>query len=319
MIPSIDSANRSLSDPVELAASRFLQQYIASESRILVGFSGGLDSVVLLNIARQYPVEIVAVHVHHGLSPNADQWAAFCQSTCESWNIPIQLFHVAVPQATGEGLEAAARRLRHAAFQQVTADWILLAHHQGDRAETVLFNLLRGAGVRGAGTMRARQGRILRPLLSVSREDIHRYALAKGLRWIEDESNADIRHSRNFLRHVALPEIESRFPAAVARLASAGRRFEEASNLLDELARLDLAPDGMDFPVAVKKLAGLPEPRARNVLRYLLSHHGVGIPSEERLSEALRQCLEARPDRHPSIAFGKFRICRRGKWITLED
>lgn len=182
-----------------------------------------------------------------------------------------------------------------------------------------MFNLLRGAGVRGAGAMPERAGRLLRPLLHAGRADILGYASRQGLSWVEDPSNADTRFSRNFLRHTILPAIQDRFPAVEDRLASAAARFAEAANLLDDLARLDLGQLAPRFPVPVAHLAALPEPRARNVLRYLLSSHGVGIPSEERLVELLKQCLTASPDRHPAIVFGEYVLKRRAGMIVLEE
>ena len=182
----------------------------------------------------------------------------------------------------------------------------------------MLFNLLRGAGVRGAGAMGERNGRLLRPLLTVGRDDILAYARRHGLGWIEDESNADVRFSRNFLRHRILPVMRERFPAAEARLASASGRFAEAADLLDELAVMDLEGHEACFPLSIDVLSRLSERRARNVLRLLLSRAGVGIPSEERLAEVLRQCLTAKADRHPAVAFGEWQLRRRGQEITLE-
>jgi tRNA(Ile)-lysidine synthase len=158
----------------------------------------------------------------------------------------------------------------------------------------------------------------LRPLLTVGRSDIADYAEAHGLPWVDDHSNADTRYSRNYLRHDVLPAIGSRFPAVEERLASAAARFAEAADLLDDLARLDLGARPSAFPVEVAFLAALTEPRARNVLRYLLAVQGVGIPGEERLAEALRQCLEAGADRHPAVSFGSHVLRRRHGWLVLE-
>jgi tRNA(Ile)-lysidine synthase len=115
-----------------------------------------------------------------------------------------------------------------------------------------------------------------------------------------------------------LPAIQNRFPAVEQRLAGAAVRFAEAADLLDDLARLDMGVLEPRFPVPVALLASLTEPRARNVLRFLFSAHGVGIASEDRLSELLQQCLTARPDRHPAVVFGEHRLRRRTGMITLE-
>lgn len=285
----------------------------------MVGLSGGVDSVVLLHRVRAIVPGVAAIHVHHGLSPAADRWEVHCRELCAEWRIPLAVERVEVERGSADGLEAAARRARHAVFARLDADWLLLAHHQGDRAETLLFNLLRGAGVRGAGAMAERSGRLLRPLLAVSRPAIADYAREHGLTWVEDPSNADTRFSRNFLRHRILPELHERFPAAEERLAKAAARFAEASELLDQLALIDLAGERPEFPVRLDLLAALPEARARNLLRFLLARQGIGIPSEERLAEALRQCLAAAPDRHPSVCFGRWRLCREGALAALRE
>jgi len=165
--------------------------------------------------------------------------------------------------------------------------------------------------------MRERTGVLLRPLLGIGRTAIEAYAAAHHLDWIEDESNADIRHSRNFLRQRVLPEISDRFPAAARNLAAAAARFAEAGELLDVLARTDLEAID-DFPVSIACLAKLDVLRARNALRYLLAQRDVQIPSEARLREALRQLLNAAQDRHPAVQFGTYRLCRRRGWIHLE-
>ncbi|MDP2812040.1 MAG: tRNA lysidine(34) synthetase TilS [Rhodocyclaceae bacterium] len=298
-----------------------LTRHVRVGDRLVVGLSGGIDSVVLLFALRSLDFPLSALHVHHGLSKNADQWEAFCRDLCRSWDIPLAVERVAVERDSSDGIEAAARRARHAVFGQAsgtTGDWILLAHHRGDQAETLLFNLLRGAGVRGASAMNERNGRLLRPFLSIGRAQIAAFAEAHSLSWIEDESNADVRFSRNWLRHRILPELARRFPSAEARLAAAARRFAEAQALLEDLAEMDLGDAPRDFPVALDRLKSLPDPRARNLLRYLFARRGIGVPSEERLAEALRQCLEARPDRHPSIVFGEWRLVRRRGQIVLE-
>jgi tRNA(Ile)-lysidine synthase len=148
-------------------------------------------------------------------------------------------------------------------------------------------------------------------MLGVERRDVLAYAGRHDLQWVEDGSNSDAKFSRNYLRLEIVPRLSTRFPAAEAMLAAAARRFGEAAGLLDELACLDLGGHPGGFPLPVRILAGLSEARARNVLRYLLTHAGVRIPSEPRLSEALRQLLRAGPDRHPEVQFGNHAIVRR--------
>lgn len=295
-----------------------LDRWTNPGQRLAVGLSGGLDSVVLLHALRRYAVVVSAVHINHGLSPHADAWQEFCERLCADLDVALHVERVTIDCRSHEGLEGAARRARHAVYERAEADWIFLAHHRGDQAETVLLQLLRGAGVRGAAAMAERRGRVLRPLLSLPRSAIADYAKVHGLSWIEDDSNTDLRFARNFLRHRILPELDDRFPAAEKKLADAARHFAEAQALLDGMAQTDLRGGADDFPVAVSLLAALPEPRARNVLRYLLGRRGAGVPSEERLVEALRQFLTAAPDRHPSVRLGPWRLFRRRGQIELD-
>src|SRR5689334_24493547 len=194
-------------NPASASARAFLQAQ--GKKRIAVGLSGGIDSVVLLHLLKHHP-RITAIHVHHGLSPNADAWAAFCRRLCRNWGIPLSVFRVKVKRA-GKGLEAAAREARYDAFRKVKVEVIALAHHLDDQAETVLMNLLRGAGLRGASGMPAERAfhgkRLVRPLLGVPREAIVAYAVRNGLRWIEDESNAREELTRNFIRRRLAPLI----------------------------------------------------------------------------------------------------------------
>lgn len=272
-----------------------------------VGLSGGCDSVVLLRILSEseWRHGLQAVHVHHGLSPNADGWAAFCSDYCRSLGVPLIVRHVSIDGASGLGIEAAARNARYAAFSEVARDWLLLAHHRGDQAETVLFNLLRGAGVNGAAGIpverTAGNVTLLRPLLDVSRGDIEAYACDAGLSWVTDESNADTALTRNYLRHDALVGLSRRFPAAESSLARAAANFTEAAGLLDELAALDWLQVGDGAAARVAGLRQLSVPRLKNLLRHRLRCLGWQVPVASRLDEFVRQLLVAAPDRHPEL------------------
>lgn len=241
------------------SAQAFLQA--AKGKRIAVALSGGVDSVVLLHLLKDHP-GLRALHVHHGLSRNADKWAAFCRALCRRWKVSLAVARVRVNKA-GQGLEAAAREARYAAFDKLDVDVIALAHNLDDQAETVLMNLLRGAGVRGAGGMRARsrfgEKTLARPLLGIPRSEIEAYARSHGLEWVEDESNADETLTRNFIRRRLGPLIATRFPQWQAALARAARHFS---------ARDD---------------------RASRLLRAYLDSQGMRAPSEARLAEMLKQ------------------------------
>jgi tRNA(Ile)-lysidine synthase len=284
---------------------------------VVVGFSGGLDSTVLLHaakrVAREAGLELSALHVHHGLSPNANVWAACCNEVCRGIDVPLSVLEVTVPERTGEGLESAARRVRHKALADHHADWILLAHHADDQAETILHNLLRGAGVRGAAAMPEARGRVLRPLLFLARKFVEEYSRAHQLKWVEDESNSDTRYTRNFLRREILPAISSRFPGAGEQLAAAAARFGEANSLLDELAALDLKGNSAGFPQALGLFRDLSDARARNLLRAMLTWQDVQPPDERRLNEFVRQLQTAGADRHPRIDLAGYSLwCQAG-------
>jgi tRNA(Ile)-lysidine synthase len=293
-------------------------------SRVGIALSGGLDSSVLLATSALHAegrdITLSAVHIHHGLSPRATEWVEFCRAVCVALNIPIEVVHVAVPLTTGEGLEAAARRVRYQAFESHAADYILLAHHANDQAETLLFNLMRGTGVRGAAgipSVGGAAGRYLRPLLACARTDLEAYAKQHALRWVEDESNEDKSFSRNYIRHEVIPVLEARFPAAVESLSRAAEHFSEAQGMLDEIARMDLG-DRSGFPVPVSLLRNLSESRARNVLRYLLGNSGLQAPGGKRLGEVLRQFIEAGADRHPSLDLPNYRLYRQRDAVHLQ-
>jgi len=312
-----------------------------------VGLSGGVDSVVLLDvlsrIAKRRRFVLAALHVNHQISPNAGRWAAFCRAACRARGIPLRVVRVKVKG--GDSLEAAARAARYDALLSQKTDGIVLAHNQDDQAETLLLQLLRGAGVKGLAAMplvrrdesgrrkermKAEGGRmnekslgagkafssliphplIIRPLLDIPRAEIEAYARKRKLEWIEDESNADIYFLRNFLRHEVLPLIARRFPAYRTTLARSAGHFAEASKLLDELAAHDGAEYLRDGALRVAGLRKLSRERARNLLRHFLAGHGVIMPNAERLEEALRQSLTAKDDAAVCIDLGDFELRR---------
>lgn len=296
--------------PADLAqrVGEFLAARVGPGAGLAVGLSGGCDSVVLLHAVAQlgYRQRLQAIHVHHGLSPNADRWAAFCADCCAGLGIPLVIHRVAVDRDSGRGLEAAARAARYGVFAEAAADCLLLAHHRGDQAETVLFNLLRGAGVTGAAGMPAERPygakRLLRPLLDCSRAEIEAYARFHGLGWIDDESNRDTSFSRNFLRHEALVALSERFPMAESSLARAATHFGEAQALLDELAAADWLAVSRGDAASVPGLRALSPARVKNLLRHRLRALGWQVPVAGRLDEFVRQVFLAAPDRHPELA-----------------
>lgn len=297
---------------------------VAPAQRLCVALSGGVDSVAILHLLASlrsgFGFALGAAHVHHGLSPNADHWRDLCAALCTRLDVPFESFAVHVARDHPDGLEASARDARRAALTGVSADWLVFGHHQDDQAETVLFRLLRGAGVHGAGAMSAIEpgspGR-LRPLLDSRRAEVLDYARASGLAWIEDESNTDRRFTRNLLRHEIFPVIQTAFPAAVSMLARSAVNFREADALLDELAASDAARcGGGTFSFAELKM--LSDERLRNLMRWRLRSLGADAPARARLIEAVRQ-LRASDGVSLYLPLGDAACCiHRGQvWIEL--
>jgi len=287
-------------------------------SRLCVALSGGVDSVVLLHLlAGLRPAAgftLSAAHVHPGLSLRAGQWLAHCEALCRALHVPFTPLHVEVARDHPDGLEAAARHARHAALASIDCDWRVFGHHRDDQAETVLFRLLRGAGTRGAAAMAAVEPGRLRPLLDTARAEIVAYARANGLRWVEDESNADPRHRRNFLRHDILPRLERVFPAAGATLARAAANFREADALLADLAALDGEACGGER-LRRDALCALPEPRARNLIRARLHALGLDAPPRARLVEVVRQLREGAEPLYVSLGEAACCVHRGEAWV----
>ncbi len=220
-----------------------------------------------------------AVHVHHGLSPNADAWAVFCRRLCKRLGVPLTVKKVKVVRR-GEGLEAAARSARYKAFSELKTDCIVLAHNLDDQAETVLMNLLRGTGLRGArGMLPAsafRDKTVLRPLLGMSRRQIETYARRRGLEWIEDESNSDEALTRNFIRRRLAPVLEQKYPRWRENLARAARHFARREARAQDLLRKFLQAKGLRAPSEAKLLEMLKQLASKGS-RTLIEHDGVRL------------------------------------------
>lgn len=299
--------------PVEDALAAALARSSVKGAGVCVALSGGIDSVVLLHALRvaaaRHAVRLSAIHVNHGLSPNARRWEAFCRALCERLRIPLAVRRVKV-ERRGRGVEAAARAARYAALAASKADVVALAHQLDDQAETVLFNLLRGGGLAGASGM-AECGplhgsttiRALRPLLGTAREEIEVYARKHELDWVEDESNADEMLTRNWVRRRVAPLLAARFPRWREGLARAAAHFAEAQGLLSA---------GAPERLHVSTLERAPRAKAKILLRDFLRGAGVRAPTARRLDEMLRQLLEAPADArvefgHDGLVLHRFR------------
>lgn len=314
-------------DPAALA--RWLAEW-APAARYWVAFSGGLDSCVLLHalveVRSRLGAELAAVHLDHGIQPHSRNWAVFCQRRCAALGVPLRLLRLAWRRLPGASLEAQARERRYGAFAELLApgEVLLSAQHEDDQAETLLLALLRGSGVRGLAAMPAvaplGRGRLARPLLGLSRAALRDYALAQGLHWIEDPSNADMGLDRNFLRHQVLPLLRKRWPAASTTLARSAAHCAEASELLDQSAAQVIAAVRGSRPNALS-LAALEEldrPLRKSVVRYWLLKRGCRPPDSRRLDQLLDEVPAARPDANPRLVWEGCEVRRyRGELLAM--
>ena len=280
------------------------ERVVPREASVCVGFSGGLDSTVLLHILAEWGEEsgrrVTAVHVNHGLSPNADRWVKFCERFCANQGVPLTVEAVRVDATSSLGVEAAARLARYAVYAARQEPFIALAHHLDDQAETVLLQLLRGTGMKGVAAMpelRPLRGtgiQVFRPLLEHSRATLQAYAEDNGLRWIEDESNDNTQLERNFVRHQVGPLFDARHPGWRDALARFARHAGAASELLEQLAIQDGVPANAGEPMPLNHSLG--SERRANALRVFLARNAVAMPSESVLAEMGRQLFDARED-----------------------
>ena len=288
-----------------------------------VALSGGIDSVVLLHLLyelqKKYRFTLNAIHVHHGLSKNADKWVKFCEKLCTQLSVPLDVYYVKLPQKKSLGIEGEARRLRYEKLLQSKSDLVVLAHHADDQAETFLLQLIRGAGVKGLSSMAHFDDtrKLWRPLLNASRINIEKYAKQQKLKWIEDESNLNTDFDRNFVRSKVLPILKNRFTHIIKVISRSSAHLAEAQDLLDDLAKLDLKSylksNNYKHILQVKSFNNLSLSRAKNALRYWLEMNDQLMPSKDLLNELLRQVLTAKKDAELKIELSKDYEIRRYK------
>ncbi len=308
-----------------LELGRLLPGY--PELEVCVAFSGGVDSTALLAaLARlpRPPLGLRALHVDHGLHPDSPRWAAHCRRVARSLGVPLKVCRTQVRRARGESLEASARTARYALLGGAlgAGEALLSAHHQDDQLETVLLQLLRGAGLAGLAAMPARaplgRGSLVRPLLAWSREELTGWVRSQGLAWIEDPSNSEPRLDRSYLRTRVLPLLRARWPAAAATAARTARHAAEAQRLLEALGAADAARAASGAKLSAKLLRALPLERRRNALRFWISARGHRPPPASRLEEIAGPLLEARTDAKPAVAWGGACIERHADLLSLE-
>ncbi|HXG28185.1 MAG TPA: tRNA lysidine(34) synthetase TilS [Nevskiales bacterium] len=284
-----------------------------SGGRYLLAFSGGLDSTVLLHLLMRTRLRapLAAVHVHHGLQVSADDWVRHCRQICREWAVPLIVRRVAPRRGPRRSLEAEARALRYAALRGLMrpGDVLLTAHQIEDQAETLLLQLLRGAGPRGLAAMPAVSefppGLHVRPLLTYGRAELEAYARTHRLHWVEDPSNQDRAHARNFLRHDILPRLRTRWPQADRLLSRSAALCAEAAELLDAQAEDDLewCAGEQAGSLSIPALLRLTPARRRNLLRAWLGWLELPLPEARHLQRLDREVLQAPACASPRLAW----------------
>jgi tRNA(Ile)-lysidine synthase len=293
---------------------------------VCVAFSGGADSTALLAALAQLrrpPLKVRALHVDHRLHPQSASWAAHCRRVARALDVPLQVRTANIARARGESLEAAARAARYqllaAALGQDEA--LVTAHHQDDQLETVLLQLLRGAGLAGIAAMPAvasfARGALVRPLLPWSRAALGAWVRSQGLAWIEDPGNSEPRLDRSYLRTRVLPLIRERWPAAAATVSRAARHAAEAQRLLDALGAADAARASFGAMLSAKRLRTLPPERRRNALRFWITAAGHLAPPASRLEEIAGPLLQARADAQPFVRWEGTLLQRQADLLSL--
>ncbi|GAB6264194.1 tRNA lysidine(34) synthetase TilS [Photobacterium sp. R1] len=297
-----------------------LRRLCPEPAPLVLAFSGGLDSRVLLHLlsrfVRDFPeYPVTAVHVHHGLSPNADHWMAQCEAWAKQDGIPFQAESVSVQTGSRISLEQAARDARYQALAQYMAQgtYLLTAQHADDQLETILLALKRGSGPAGLAAMPVRKafagGIHLRPLLDTSRATLEAYARANNLCWVEDESNQDTRFDRNFLRQDILPLLTSRWPglrqSATRSAALCGEQQALLEGLLADKLSQHRLPDGS------LNLAGLQdEVQGRALIRLWLQQQGLPLPTKAQLVQVWQSVCLAREDANPCVSLNGYDLRR---------
>lgn len=290
-----------------------LLEHVASScsddwQNICVGLSGGVDSVVLLYLLKQLNPEInlTAIHINHGISPNADEWALFCQRFCSYLNVPLHIEKINLNRSGGESLENLARIARYNILLQSTAEVVALAHHQNDQVETILSQLLRGSDLHNIAAMEKtsqKQDKILwRPLLDISRAQIEEYAALLKLKYITDESNFDTTFLRNFVRHDVLPLLTEWDNNIISKLLNFNGQLQRTLAITDEVGVVDLAvccTDGQN--INLELFERLSNNRQTNLLTQFIKSNNLPLPSQKQLAEFTKQATTSNWDKKPQL------------------
>lgn len=298
--------------------------------RLCVALSGGLDSTVLLyalHALRPAGVfeQLRAVHVDHALHPDSASWTDACDALCGTLDVRLTSIRVTVEQNPGTSPEEAARRARYRALEEQLepGERLCVAHQADDQLETVLLQLLRGAGPAGLAAMptlaRFGHGWLLRPLLTFRRDALLGYARKHGLDWLEDPSNRDPGPARNYLRLVVVPKLRERWPGAPASVARSARLCAESQVLLAQMGAEDLDAVRSGRTLEVEQMLSLSEARQRNLIRVWLTGLGVRRPDSRRLQSIVVTVIPARRDACPEVRWPGGAVRRyRGRLYALD-
>lgn len=306
-----------------------LLNHIGESTRLVLALSGGLDSRVLLHLLARfkcdYPqYDYLTVHVHHGLSDNADRWLQQCQQWSQQADIPFVAEKVQLELGNRISLEQAARTARYQVLSQHlnSSSLLLTAHHQSDQLETFLLALKRGSGPKGLSAMamdgKLESARLLRPMLDASRADMLIYAEQHQLDWIEDESNLDTRFDRNFIRHQVAPILRQRWPNIEKTVARSAALCAQQESLLNELLyeryKRMCSEDGA---LSVSLLKEQSEAARGAILRLWLQEQGFLMPSAKQLTQIWQDVALAQADAAPVFRYGNAHIGRHQQQLWV--
>ena len=289
--------------------------------RILIGYSGGMDSSVLLHAAAEvFPKKpILAIHINHQIHQDSDQWEAHCKDVAEELSVSFMSEKITI--SGDSGIEEQARGARYALFENCIEpnDILLTAHHADDQIETFLFRLFRGSGFKGLAAMPMvrplGQGQLLRPLLKYSKQELKNIALQAELDWIEDSSNTDVQFDRNHIRNEIYPKILDRWQAADKQILSVVEQFGEADELFSDIADLDLEgcderAESVGHSLDIALLTKLSRVRQDNLLRRFVYKHGGSQPKGQTLDLLRSELLEAAIEAQPLLRRGRIEMRR---------
>lgn len=293
----------------------------SQDQTVIIAYSGGVDSHVLLHavsrLRNTHPIKLQAYHVQHGLSPYADQWVEHCVDICANLSIPLEVFYAKLQKRKKKSLEESAREARYGFFRRAVSvhDLLLTAHTQDDQAETVLLNLLRGSGLEGVCAIHAYhpfgQGKLIRPMLQISRNEILAYAQKHQLVWVEDESNASLKFRRNLIRHTVLPVLEQVTPAVRKQLSNTARWVFESQQLLSNYLQEDYQTlVDQQGSLILSELSKHDFIKQKALMRVWLKQNACVMPSERKIDEMLRQMLSALDDKCPVVVWGDHELRR---------